>query len=138
MKRHLLSAADLTRDDADAVVAADLAVPPEMAALAAAEPRLTLAVADLGDDGVPLLLEHLLQIEADQRLVLGDEHAARSRRAHAQQGIEPRSAGPGHYTRRALGPGSPTAEAMCSNHIQCGFESHPGHRGAVRRAQLRR
>lgn len=33
----------------DAVVAADLAVPPEMAALAAAEPRLTPAVADLGE-----------------------------------------------------------------------------------------
>ena len=25
------------------------------------------------------------------------------------------------------GPGSPTAEAMVSKAIQCGFESHPGH-----------
>src|SRR5680860_825050 len=26
-----------------------------------------------------------------------------------------------------LSPGSPTAETMASNTIQCGFESHPGH-----------
>ena len=28
------------------------------------------------------------------------------------------------------GPGSPTAEAMVSKAIQCGFESHPGHKKA--------
>ena len=36
-----------------------------------------LPVADLGDDGVALLLEHLLEVEADQGLVLGDEHPDR-------------------------------------------------------------
>ncbi|SQD97629.1 hypothetical protein FMEAI12_4260006 [Parafrankia sp. Ea1.12] len=25
------------------------------------------------------------------------------------------------------GPGTPTAERRCSNHRQCGFESHPGY-----------
>ena len=36
-----------------------------------------LAVADLGDDGVPLLLEHFLEVEADEGLVLGDEDTDR-------------------------------------------------------------
>ena len=36
-----------------------------------------LPVADLGDDGVPLLLEHLLQVEADEGFVLGDEDTGR-------------------------------------------------------------
>ena len=36
-----------------------------------------LTVADLGDDRVPLLLEHLLEVEADERLVLGDEYPGR-------------------------------------------------------------
>src|SRR5918994_2165274 len=31
------------------------------------------------------------------------------------------------YGFLAVGPGSPTAEAMLSNSIQCEFESHPGH-----------
>ena len=31
------------------------------------------------------------------------------------------------YGFLAVGPGSPTAEAMVSNTIQCEFESHPGH-----------
>ena len=33
--------------------------------------------------------------------------------------------------RRRFRPGSPTAEAMLSNSIQCEFESHPGHRCTV-------
>ena len=28
------------------------------------------------------------------------------------------------------GPGTPTAERRCSNHRQCGFESHPGYRAS--------
>ena len=32
-----------------------------------------LAVAGLADDVVALLLEHLLEVEADERLVLGDQ-----------------------------------------------------------------
>ena len=43
-----------------------------------------LPVADLGDDGVPLLLEHLLEVEADERLVLGDEDPDRLA-AHGRQ-----------------------------------------------------
>lgn len=38
-----------------------------------------LTIARLADDGVPLLLEHLLQVEADERLVLGDDDAGRQR-----------------------------------------------------------
>lgn len=39
-----------------------------------------LPVARLTDDGVTLLLQHLLEIEADQGLVLGDDDAGRQRR----------------------------------------------------------
>ncbi len=35
-----------------------------------------LAVGGFPGDGVALLLEHLLQVQADQRLVLGDEDPA--------------------------------------------------------------
>ena len=43
-----------------------------------------LTVTDLGDDLVPLLLEHLLEVEADERLVLGDEDPGRLA-AHGRQ-----------------------------------------------------
>ena len=36
-----------------------------------------LPVADLGDDRVPLLLEHLLQVETDEGFVLGDQDTDR-------------------------------------------------------------
>ncbi|MDF9812585.1 hypothetical protein M2266_001816 [Streptomyces sp. SPB162] len=39
-----------------------------------------LAVAAVTDDGVALLLQHLLEIEPDQRLVLGDDDTGRHRR----------------------------------------------------------
>ena len=42
-----------------------------------------LPVAGLADDGVALLLQHLLEVEADQRLVLGDHHSPL--RTHAQE-----------------------------------------------------
>ena len=48
-----------------------------------------LAVTDLGDDRVPLLLEHLLEVEADERLVLGDEDPDRL----AGHGAEPSDVG---------------------------------------------
>ena len=48
-----------------------------------------LAVADLGDDDVPLLLEHLLEVEADEGLVLGDEDPGRL----AAHGREPSDVG---------------------------------------------
>ena len=43
-----------------------------------------LAVARLGDDLEALLLEHLLEVQPDQRLVLGDDDAS-----HGRQAIEP-------------------------------------------------
>ncbi|KQX28061.1 hypothetical protein ASD29_22940 [Streptomyces sp. Root1295] len=39
-----------------------------------------LPVARLTDDGVTLLLQHLLEVEADEGLVLGDDDAGRQRR----------------------------------------------------------
>ena len=41
-----------------------------------------LAVRGLADDVVPLLGEHLGEVHADQRLVLGDDDAARLRDGH--------------------------------------------------------
>ena len=39
-----------------------------------------LPVPGLADDGVPLLLQHLLEVEPDQCLVLGDDDTGRQRR----------------------------------------------------------
>ena len=39
-----------------------------------------LTVTGLTDDGVPLLLEHLFEVEPDQGLVLGDDDTGRQRR----------------------------------------------------------
>ena len=43
-----------------------------------------LAVAGLGHDLVPLFLQHLLEVQADQRLILGD-HDAQQILAHPQR-----------------------------------------------------
>jgi hypothetical protein len=110
-------------------------------------------VTGLPDDVVPLLDQHLREIHPDQRLVLGDDDAQgwpahplrlsgrccvpTSGRGGPQSGTAASSATYGSTSIRptrvsdnvcARRPGIPTAEEAVSNTVQCGFESHPGHR----------
>ena len=104
-----------------------------------------LAVAGLADDLVALLAQHLGEIHADERLVLGDEHAARLWRrpsvtrswrtlSREQPQISDRGAVTGAAGRSSM-VGNRTANALVSQlaeetdskPVQCEFESHRGH-----------
>ena len=91
-----------------------------------------LPVADLGDDRVPLLLEHLLEVEADECLVLGDEdpRSARCSRAEPSHVGRPGTSPLRCSRRRAphrRAPVPQSAEGADSKPAQCAFESHRGH-----------
>ena len=130
---------------ADAVEARHLHVEDdEVGAVLLGEAHRLLAVAGLADDGEALLLEHLLEVEPDERLVLRDHHppalrlrirlvgrsrfAVLARAGHGGKATE-RSVTQWQTVRRA--PIGQLAEPMVSNTIQCGFESHSGHRAYV-------
>ena len=69
----------------------------------------------------------LREVHPDQCLVLGDDDAAGVGSGHGRQAIRAVRSTTCPVVWAVAGPGSPTAEAMVSNTIQCGFESHPGH-----------
>ena len=106
------------------------------------QPDGGLAVTGLADDVVPLLLEHLLEVEADERLVLGEQDAGGG---HATRLATPKADRPPVALRSGLPPpsrnrqthGAQTTDSVGSNPtggtravapVGLWVRSHGGHR----------
>jgi serine/threonine protein kinase len=75
------------------------------------------AVGDLGDDVEPLLDQHLLEVEADERLVLGDQHPGGAHRVTVDRGLP--GIGVGRLRRAGVRHGVPSRSKRRSSNRSC-------------------